>query len=269
MTPMRRIASAPTCLLALLLPVAAAAQTESIVGHLPVAGSTQGDQGSNFKTSLRILNPNATPIAGRIVFHPAGRSGDPTDPSIDYALAPEQSRSLDDVAAAIGVTGLGSLDVTVELPVPPVFRSPVFVARIFSDAGTAGTTGFTMPLFVPGTSLSNPAPPVLGYLIAPVDSGRFRYNVGVLNVGAQVDLTAEVLDSSGAVLHTVTHTYPANFFEQSTAAGFTGGFALESGQSIRISPASATVIVYGATVDNVTNDSSAQFLSYWFQRGYP
>ena len=212
MSQPNRIASAAAWLLALLLPAVAAAQTESIVGYLPVAGSTPGNQGSNFKTSLRILNPNATPIAGRIVFHPAGRSADAADPSIEYALAPEQSLTFDDVAAAIGVTGLGSLDVTVELPVPPVFHPPVFVARIFNDAGTAGTSGFTAPLFVPAGP--RPDPPVALVLLGPILTDRFRFNVGVQNLGPPVDLTVEVLDPSGAVRHAVTRTYAEHFFQR-------------------------------------------------------
>ena len=262
-----RIASAPAWLLALLVPAVAAAQSESVVGYLPVVGSTPGNQGSNFKTSVRILNPNATPIAGRIVFHPAGRSADLADPSIEYALAPEQSRTFDDVAAAIGVTGLGSLDVTVELPVPPVFRPPVFVARIFNDAGTAGTTGFTAPLFVPAGP--RPDPPVALVLLGPILTDRFRFNVGVQNLGPAVDLTVEVLDPSGAVRHAVTRTYAEHFFQQTSATDFTGGFPLEDGQSIRITPAGAQVIVYGATVDNTTNDSSAQYASLRYEAFRP
>jgi len=40
-----RIASAPAWLLALLVPAVAAAQSESVVGYLPVVGSTPGNQG--------------------------------------------------------------------------------------------------------------------------------------------------------------------------------------------------------------------------------
>ncbi len=261
-----RIASFPACLLAFLLPAAGAAQTESVVGYLPVAGSTPGAQGSSFKTSLRILNPNFVPISGRIVYHPAGRSADAGDPSIDYALAPEESRSFDDVAAAIGVIGLGSLEVTVTLPVPPTFRPPVFVARIFNDAGTAGTSGFTAPLFV--TASPREDPPAALVLLGPTDSERFRYNVGVLNVGPPVDLTVEVLDPSGAVRHTVNRSYPAQFFQQTSAADFTG-VPLENGQSIRVSPPDASVIVYGATVDNMTNDPSVQYGSLRYEAARP
>lgn len=48
---------------------------------------------------------------------------------------------------------------------------------------------------------------------------------------------------------------------QTSAAGFLG-FSLGNNQSIQIDFAGGGLIAYGATVDNVTNDSSAQFLAY-------
>jgi hypothetical protein len=238
---------------------------EGETGFLPVAGSVQGNFGSNFKTSVRILNPASSVVSGRLVFHPAGQSADASDPSIGYALGPGQSFAWDDVVGAVGESGLGSLDVTSD-----ALNPPVVVTRIFNDAGPAGTSGFTEPLFVPTQRAALPLPPaILGYLLGPSEVERFRYNVGIRNLGAAIDVTAEVLDPSGAVVHTVTRTYPADSFEQKSATDFAGGFAFANGHSLRISPAAAALIVYGATVDNATNDSGAQFLSYAYVEQRP
>ena len=50
--------------------------------------------------------------------------------------------------------------------------------------------------------------------------------------------------------------------QQTSVADFTGGFPLGDGHALKITFTGGALIVYGATVDNVTNDPSAQFLSY-------
>lgn len=230
---------------------------DEVVGELPVVGSLPGNFGSNFRTSLQILNPNATALAGRLVFHPAGRPEDASDPSMGYSLGSGQSFSWYDVVAAMGLTGLGSLDVTGD----PHLDPPVVVTRVFDDAGVGGTTGFTEPMFKgPMSFPCCPAPTLVGYLLPPSDLQRFRYNVGVRVLDDEAQLTVYVLDPLGAVVHSLTRTYGANTFQQTSAADF-AGVALEDGQVLKITVSPFFVILYGATVDNVTNDASAQFLT--------
>jgi hypothetical protein len=59
-------------------------------------------------------------------------------------------------------------------------------------------------------------------------------------------------------LYEVSHSYPPTHFEQTDAASLLGG-ALGPDQSIEISIVSGSAIIYGATADNTTNDSSIQF----------
>jgi hypothetical protein len=234
---------------------------DSVVGWLPVAGSLQGNLGSFFRTSLKILNPNTAPLSGRIVFHPAGRNESPTDPSMGYSLAPGQSFAWADVVAAMGQSGLGSLDVTMAMLAPPFPKLPVVVTRIFNDAGAAGTSGFTEPLFLAETQGIPLPPPVTGFLLLP-DLDRYRYNVGIRVLGGPVNVTVDVVDSGGNVVHTTTRAYATATVTQTSAEDF-AGVALESGQSLRIHFGPPDVILYGATVDNVTQDPSAQFLTVY------
>jgi len=71
----------------------------------------------------------------------------------------------------------------------------------------------------------------------------------------------DVIDPDGSVVHTETRTYSAPTLTQ-TSAEELAGIPLASGQSLRITADPGYPIVYGATVDNVTNDPSAQFLTY-------
>ena len=232
---------------------------EELVGYLTVVGSAPGNFGSFFRTSVQINNPFATPISGHFVFHPAGIPAAPSDPTMGYALAPGQSFSWNDVVAAMGQTGLGSIDVWA------ASGSPVIVTRIFNDDGDDGTSGFTEPLVkvgdvtVPGSGAS-----VTGVLLGPYLVERYRYNIGLRTTEAPVHVTVTVLDSAGAEVHTVSHDYPAEYFVQTTVADFLDGFEIGNSYSLRITFSGGGLIIYGATVDNTTNDPSAQFMPYLF-----
>src|SRR5262245_9933651 len=236
------------------------APAEELVGYIPVAGSTAGSAGSFFRTSVQITNPFFSAISGHLVFHAMGAPASPSDPTMGFALAAGQTFSWFDVVAAMGLSGLGSFDVYSSNGDPPLV-----VARIFNDAGTAGTTGFTESVVAvddvpaPGSGAS-----ITGVLVGPILVDRFRYNVGLRTVGAPVHVSVTVLDSAGATVHTADHDYPADYFIQSTVTDFLDGFAIGDNHSLRITFSGGGLIIYGATVDNTTNDPSAQFMPYLF-----
>jgi hypothetical protein len=225
---------------------------ETLVGYIPVVGSIPGNFGSFFKTSVQVFNPGPEAITGRLVFHPAGVSGQATDPSQDFTLAPDQVVSFPDLVTTLGLSGLGSVDVFSSEGGP----LPIAIVRIFDDAGTGGTTGFT-EAFVRRDEVPTQGD---GFLIGPLDVTRFRYNIGIRTLDTPVTLTATVRDSSGAVVHTVTHSYDANVFVQTSSTNFLG-FSLGNDQSIEIAYSGGGLIAYGATIDNISNDPSAQFLT--------
>jgi hypothetical protein len=233
---------------------------ETLVSWLPVVGSVRGAFDSNFRTSLRILNAGSSPQSGRLVFHPVGQPESAADPSMGYSLAPGQSFAWNDVVAAMGLSGLGSLDVTGGFFYPS-FAPPVVVVRVFNDAGEAGTTGFTEPQFEAQTQhICCTLPVITGFLLPP-DLERYRYNVGI-RVLEPLQLTVDVLDPAGRVVHTLTRTYATATLTQTTADEF-AGVPLQNGQSLRVTLDPGLAIVYGATADNVTQDPSAQFLTVY------
>ena len=226
---------------------------ELVAGYIPVVGSLPGNFGSFFKTSVQLFNSGASTSTGRLIFHPAGTSGQRTDPSLQWTLAPGQIVSYPDVVNALGQSGLGSVDVYVTEGQPV----PIVITRIFDDAGTGGTSGFTEPFIRP----ENVPDEGSGFLVGPSDVSNFRFNIGIRTLNSPVDVTASVRNSAGTVLHTVTHTYEENVFVQTSSTAFLG-FTLGNDQSIELAFTGGGLIAYGASVDNVTNDPSAQFLSY-------
>ena len=236
---------------------AEAAAAMPVARILPAVASIGGVGGSYFKTSIQLFNQYSAPLSGRLVFHRAGETAASDDPGLNISIASGETLSYDDVLAAMGLTGIGTLDILM----PYASTSPLVVSRVFDDAGESGTSGFTQDVISPNEI--GPLGRVLtsgnaGYLIIPSDLEAFRFNLGVrmLTVGGWVQFL--VFDAHGEQVADVGKSLESYSFQQQEASRFLG-LDLPAGGSIRVRPTGGSVIVYGATVDNVTQDPSIQF----------
>ena len=231
----------------------ASGQAEVYAGTIPGAGSAQSPSGSSFRTAVQLFNPGVAEIRGRLVFHPMGISGTPDDPSIPYDLPPSGSAHYDDLVAAMGTSGLGSLDVLTQSSPPPLV-----VARVFNDNGAAGTAGFSEPFVHPGDpTILRSFPFDLAYFLGPTDTTRFRTNFGVRGFRDGVKLSVTVVAADGSGLSFVTHQYGPEVFEQLSPKDFTG-IDLPDGATVQVQILEGNGVVYMVTVDNVTNDTAIQ-----------
>jgi hypothetical protein len=230
---------------------------------IPVVGSVQGGAGSNFKTSFQIHNPTTAPVSGKLVFHPQGASASASDPSLSYSLSSWQTVSYPDLLAAFGASGLGSLDV-----VPVLGEAPQFSVRVFNDAGSAGTSGFTEEAVKSAAAL---LPADHGILLTPSHPTAARLNLGVRTLSSGVSMTVRVRNASGSVTSTFSKTYPPNFFVQTSLVDFVpAGVPLPGDDSLDFQIDSGSAIVYGATADNTTNDPSLAYArNLAFEGGMP
>jgi hypothetical protein len=225
---------------------------------LPVVGSTAGAAGSFFKTSIQVFNPTPSPMSGRFVYHATGTPGSATDPSLDFTVAPQQTIRWDDLLPAMGLSGLGTLDIML----PTASGSPaVIVSRVFNDAELAGTSGFTEDSIA--LNDTGPGGQVItngqsGYLVLPADLERFRFNIGIRTLASTSTLQFTVLDEAGHVVGSASKAMAPSSFLQAEAGALLG-VALPPNGTIRIRVSGAGSIVYGATTDNITNDPSIQF----------
>jgi len=233
---------------------------ETFAGILTGAGSLHGGAGSNIKTGLQATNPGFSTILGRIVFHPAAHSAGANDPSFGFSLEPGRAASVDDLVAAIGLSGLFSVDVYTSTG----SGAPLVIGRVYNDAGALGTTGFTEELIDPSKVQGGPGVSVTGVLLGPPDISKYRYNVGIRTIGGPVGVFVSVKDHHGDVVHTSSSTYPADSYTQLSAHDFLGGFDLDPDETLVITFSGGRAIIYGATVDNITNDTSVQFMPYLF-----
>jgi hypothetical protein len=221
-----------------------------LVRILPAAGAAPGAT-AFFRTALQMLNPTSNTIAGNLVFHKQLQSASPTDPSLAFSLSPGQSISYPDVVASLGTTGIGSLDI-----LTTAGNAPIATARVFSDGGAAGTSGFSEEAVSPNDALDFFS---RGILLIPPDLTNFRMNIGVRTLDTGATLTVGTFDSTGNLVATrPVLAYGPNVFDQMPVATFTGASTVPPGGYIVITfnVFGGRAFVYSSVIDNKTSDST-------------
>jgi hypothetical protein len=221
-----------------------------LVRILPAAGAAPGAT-AFFRTALQMLNPTSDTIKGNLVFHKQLQPASITDPSMAFTLSPGQSVSYPDVVASIGTTGVGSLDI-----VTTAGHAPIATARVFSDGGAAGTSGFSEEALSPNDALDFFS---RGILLIPPDLTNFRMNIGVRTLDTGATLTVSTYDSTGNLVATRTlPAYGPNVFDQMPVATFTGASTVPPGGYLLITfnIFGGRAFVYSSVIDNKTSDST-------------
>ena len=158
----------------------------------------------------------------------------------------------------MGITGLGSLD----LMLPSASASPVIVTRVFNDAGAAGTSGFNEEAVDPAErGVGQPRPDGHDARHPRRAGGSDAFPLQHRRPVARRRASAS--RSSCATRRAcpstcVQKSLDPNYFVQQSAGDFLGT-TLEPNDSIEIRIDRGSVILYGATIDNITNDPSIQY----------
>src|SRR5207249_111794 len=156
--------------------------------------------------SLQMINPSDTStLSGRLIFHRANTSGSLNDTQLTYNISPGQVLPFTDILNAMGLTGLGSIDVATVGGADV----PIMLARVYNDGGTAaGTAGFFED-FIPNTTGAGTrilTTGMQGFLVTPVEPARTRLNIGVRTLDSGVTMTVRLETQDGVVLTTITKT---------------------------------------------------------------
>lgn len=216
---------------------------------VPAVASAPGLNGAFFRTMVQIANPSATAVIGRIVFHPEGVTASSSDPSIDYVAYAHQTVQYDDLLPAMGVSGVGTVDVIADTgPLPTV------IARIFDDAGANGTTGMYEDTYTESGGLTAGDQ---GILVAPSDPVKSRFNIGFRTLDRDAKMTITVRNKNGTVMKTLSKSVNRNLFVQTSAKDLLG-IDLGPSDMIVFDMLAGNAIIYGSTVDNTTQDPSWQ-----------
>ncbi len=207
---------------------------------VPIAGSAAGANGAHFRTSLQLLS-NAGGQRGRIVFHPSGLASD-SDPSIRYAFSGlRQQLEWDDVVAAIGAGGIGSLDIVPDDDSEPAV--PMVIARHYTDAAP-GTFGSFESAVAPFDFLRAPA------MTVTIPDAHFRLNIGFRTLTATT-VQALIYDAKGQLRGLKSLILPGDYFTLVPASQFASG--LSTGDTITFQCDGSAIPFYTIT-ENVTND---------------
>ena len=210
---------------------------------LPVVGSTPGANGGKFKTSL-VLRPIAPDQRGKLIFHPAGQPASDSDPSIRYGFPDGiQPIAFDDVVAAIGQSGIGSLDIVPDEDASSVV--PLIEARLFNDTST-GTFGTFAPPAYPFDYLRTPVMEI----VVP-ESDRSRINVGFRTL-TDTSMRVLIYNTAGILIAFRDATFPAGWMQMTSINDFAGR-VLGPGQSLQATFTGSVIPFYTVT-ENSTND---------------
>lgn len=226
-----------------------------LVGVLAAVGAAAGSNGASFKTDIQIMNADNTFLSGKLVFHPAGRGGTDSDPSISYSLTGVGKILYPNVVSYIGLTGLGSMDVLSTGGI-----TPIVTTRVYNDQGASGTNGFFETMLDPNEALGTYEQAAFQL---PADPANFRMNIGVRTLSAGATISVNVVDNvTGIGSGFITKTYAPVYFEQVTASAFTGVASLPANGTVNIEVDSGSAIIYASTTDNRTNDSAITFAKH-------
>ncbi|HTD52158.1 MAG TPA: hypothetical protein VK780_03955, partial [Thermoanaerobaculia bacterium] len=94
-------------------------------------------------------------------------------------------------------------------------------------------------------------------LFAPFDVTAFRLNVGLRTLNAGASITITVRDTNGNLRRTSNASYAPNYFHQTDAASF-AGLAVNANDTITVTVNSGSLMLYGVTADNRTNDPAIE-----------
>ena len=216
---------------------------------LPVVGSTAGSFGGRFKTSL-VLRPYAKDQRGRLVFHPAGQVASDSDPSIPYSFTGADPLVFEDVVAAIGQSGIGSLDIVPDEDASSLI--PLVEARLYNEAsfGTFGT------LAQPAYPYDYLRPATLEVVIPEND--RSRINIGFRTL-TETRMRILIYNAVGTLIAFRDVTYPAGWMQMTSASDFAGR-PLGPGQMVQVQFTGA-VIPFHTVTENSTNDPTLVVVS--------
>jgi hypothetical protein len=172
---------------------------------VPAVASGGGAFGSFFRTSLQVRNTASTAtLHGRLTFR---QQGETTPFSSDFAIPPNGAIFYTDVVAALGGSGIGTLDILTDaqLAVPPV------VAHVYNTVPTGGTTGFVETASKPSEFLQAGE---TALFFAPLEPENYRLNVGVRVLDQGATVTFNAVSADGTVIAHVVRQYTPNQFEQ-------------------------------------------------------
>jgi hypothetical protein len=212
---------------------------------IPVMANTAGLQGSFFRTRVAILNPTQLSYSiDATLFSNAGQVAKAT-----INMAPGQVRNYENFLQQIfNFSGAGAVEFDSLSGAQGGSTGRDFI--VTSEVYTDGPGGSYKTVVSSGPSLEDTLPDFDNFSLGINVNANSRANVGAFNSSAGAnEINADVYDSSGTLLNTVTLTLAAKTWNQVVVpVNVTGGFIKWRLQS--------AAFCYAVVVDNKSNDGT-------------
>ena len=256
--------------IALLVAAAASASVVIPVGTsnqilIPAAGSTQGANGTFFRSDIAIVNVGGTAANILLQWLPQAGAGTASQRNISI---PSSSgiRSADFVREVMIQSGLGSLLISAIIPGTTTLdtNARLYVtSRIWTNQlSTGGTTSQSFPA-IPLSSINNPALAFFGVSSADAPE-NYRVNVGVVNVDPNFTqtFTITIPVSTGTPVSFPVTLPPLTMQQVSLGNNISSTAQIQVLNTTSGSLRSNFWTAYVSTVENTTGDA-------WSELGVP
>jgi hypothetical protein len=199
-------------------------------------------------------------MRGRLVFHPIFQEGKDSDPSIPYEFSAGNVLVFEDLMAAFGLFGVGSLDI---VPEGPNHQVPTAETRIYNQSAD-GTFGTMEPMIMPAQYFGFERPieessPGAGIDIPTISEGT-RVNLGVLGF-EHCTFMISIHHADGTSSSSAPLALQAGMLKMGTPSQLAAPFVLPDlvpGDRASVSISGGGIPFYTVT-DNKTNDPAINF----------
>lgn len=183
--------------------------------------------GPNVHTRVVLRNTQTTvgTLVGQLVFHAQGVAASASDPTLSYSIASGKTAVFDDVLAAFGQSGSGSVDIVATAAGYPD------VSAMDVETGASTFPGTIVPVASAFGALSAGDRTIV---VGPGNLAKEQFALAVRTLGDGVTLLVTARDASGATLANVTLQYPANTEQQVSAAALANNTTLVPNESFDI-----------------------------------
>lgn len=236
-------------ILVLVTTLLSALTTQASEWIVAAAAHTPGASGTNWRTDLRIVNPNVTPAAVTLYLLPQGTDNGARSQHAALTVPPLGQLSLTDVVfTQFAFSGNAALLVSSAEP------ALVVTSRTYNEAANGSTYG----QFIPGVASTQAlAPGQTGNLIYLVKSDSYRTNVGFAGTTATAGSVAITLwDATGHALGARAFDLPPYGQIQVNDVFASVGASPVSVARAEIT-ATVNVVAYSSVIDNRTGDPIA------------
>ena len=209
---------------------------------IPIVGRLAGAGGSIFRSDLKLYNPTASPISGRLLFTPRGQSESSQDTSVSYNIPPHGVTFYEDVYAIAFPGGAGAARLSI---LPDTAALPVVDSSTYTAQPDGGELAQSPTILLPSSFRS-------GLQVGVVGKQSERTNVFIMTGPQDVTIYWTFRDSAGISRATQAKAYPHDGTYQIAVSDLLGVTPSPNG-SLEANVVIGTARLALSPVNNVSN----------------